>query len=200
MKYLPSLTVIFGLYLLSGAVQAQCGDVEIAGFSWQSSEALAHVDAFILDKGYECNANVVRGETVPTITSMIEKGRPDLASEIMPSLAPALFAQAAQEGRIKQIGVAISDGAVSGWYIPQYLGTAYPEIKTIADALARPDLFPSPDDASKGDIFLGAEGWGDTIVSANLFKAFKAEEKGFVLVPTGSGAGLDGAIIRAYER
>jgi len=200
MKYQYILSTCLSIFLLSGAAQAQCGDVEIAGFSWQSSEALAYVDAFILDKGYDCNATVVRGETVPTITSMIEKGRPDLASEIMPSLAPALFAEASQQGRVKQIGVAISDSAVSGWYMPQYFSEAHSEIKTIDDALARPDLFPSSDDPSKGGIFLGAEGWGDTIVTANIFKAFKAEEKGFILVPTGSGAGLDGAIIRAYER
>ena len=38
------------------------------------------------------------------------------------------------------------------------------------------------------------------MVTAQFFKAYEAEKKGFVLVDTGSAAGLDGSLAKAYER
>lgn len=88
---------------------------------------------------------------------------------------------------------------MEGWWIPKYFAEAHPEIKTIDDALAHPELFPAPDDASKGALYNCPEGWGCRINTTNLFKAYGGAEKGFVMVETGSGAGLDGSIAKAYE-
>ena len=66
--------------LSGGSAYAACGDITLAVFSWQSAEAMSNVDKFILNNGYGCNASVIAGDTVPTITSMIEKGEPDIAS------------------------------------------------------------------------------------------------------------------------
>ena len=43
-------------------------------------------------------------------------------------------------------------------------------------------------------------GWNCQITTGNLFTAYGAEDKGFELVDTGSAAGLDGSIAKAYER
>lgn len=186
--------------LLSGsAAHAACGDVTLAVFSWQSAEAMSYVDQFILQNGYGCNATTVAGDTVPTITAMIEKGEPDISSESTPSLLGDVYTKGVADGRISQIGTAISDGEVSGWYIPQYLADAHPEIKTVDDAMKHPELFPSSDDPSKGEVIQGPQGWGDTVVTAQLYKALNGDQKGFVLVPTGSAAALDGEITKAYE-
>jgi glycine betaine/proline transport system substrate-binding protein len=142
----------------------------------------------------------VAGDTVPTITSLIEKGQPDVVSEATPSLLGDVYTKGAAEGRVSQIGTAISDGQVSGWYIPKYLADAHPDIKTVEDAIAHPELFPSPDDSSKGGVIQGPQGWGDTVVTAQLYKALDLDNKGFQLVPSGSAAALDGAIAKAYEQ
>lgn len=186
--------------LMTGGAHAACGDITLALFSFQSHAVNAAVDKFILNAGYGCNATLVTGDTISTLTSIIEKGEPDIASAVAPSLVGELYTEGVAAGRIGQIGTAIRDGTFSGWYIPEYVADAHPEIKTIDDALKRPELFPSQDDASKGRLFQGAPGWGDTVVTEQLFKAFEAEDKGFVLVPTGSAAALDAAIARAYER
>lgn len=186
--------------LSAGAAQAECGDLNLAAFSWQSSEAMTYVDQFIMNSGYGCNATVVAGDTVPTITSLIEKGQPDVISEATPSLLGDVYTKGAEEGRVKQIGTAISDGQVSGWYIPQYVADAHPEIKTVEDAVAHPELFPAPEDASKGGVIQGPQGWGDTVVTAQLYKALDLDNHGFMLVPSGSAAALDGAIAKAYEQ
>ncbi|GGF47135.1 ABC transporter substrate-binding protein [Aliidongia dinghuensis] len=199
-KLLASTCLLTGLVAgPSFANAAACGDVTIAAMSWQSAEALAYVDQFILKNGYGCNASAIAGDTVPTITSMAEKGQPDIAPEAVVSLLPDVVANAIADGHVVKVGTAIDEGSSSGWYIPKYLADQHPDIKTVDDALRHPELFPAPEDPSKGGILQGPQGWGDTVVTAQLFKALKAADKGFVLVPTGSAAGLDGAIAKAYE-
>lgn len=83
---------------------------------------------------------------------------------------------------------------------PKYFADEHPEIKSIPDALKHPELFPSPEDPSKGAVFNGPQGWGSTLITTQLFKAYGGEKAGFVLVDPGSAAGLDGTIARAYER
>lgn len=200
MKHLLMSTAFVTAAIAGGAANAACGDINLAAFSWQSSEAMTYVDQAILNAGYDCNATVVAGDTVPTITSLIEKGQPDVVSEATPSLLGEVYSKGAEEGRVGQIGTAISDGQVSGWYIPQYVADAHPEIKTVEDAVAHPELFPSPEDASKGGVIQGPQGWGDTVVTAQLYKALDLDNKGFQLIPSGSAAALDGAIAKAYEQ
>lgn len=200
MKHLLMSTAFVTAAIAGGAANADCGDITLSAFSWQSSEAMTYVDQMILNNGYGCNASVVAGDTVPTITSLIEKGQPDVVSEATPSLLGDVYTKGAAEGRVSQIGTSISDGQVSGWYIPKYVADAHPDIKTVEDAIAHPELFPSPDDSSKGGVIQGPQGWGDTVVTAQLYKALDLDNKGFQLVPSGSAAALDGAIAKAYEQ
>ncbi|TGP82955.1 ABC transporter substrate-binding protein, partial [bacterium M00.F.Ca.ET.222.01.1.1] len=86
------------------------------------------------------------------------------------------YAKGADEGRVKRVGTGISDGSVSGWWVPKYVIDAHPDIKTVDDALKHPDLFPAAEDPSKGGIIQGPQGWGDTVVTSQLFKAFEADK------------------------
>ncbi|AVH45354.1 glycine betaine ABC transporter substrate-binding protein [Agrobacterium tumefaciens] len=187
-------------FMSGAAAHAACGEISLSAFNWQSAEVNTYVDQFILNNGYGCDASVVAGDTVPTLTSMIEKGQPDISPAVAPSVIGELYVNGVAEGRVMQIGTAISDGSVSGWYVPKYLVDAHPDIKTVDNALKHPELFPTPEDPSKGGVIQGPQGWGDTVVTEQLFKALEAAKKGFVLVPTGSAAALDGAISKAYER
>lgn len=189
------------LTALAASASAQsCGDVTIASMNWQSAELLAHIDKLILSKGYGCNAQVITGDTVPTLTAMAEKGRPDIAPEASVSQAPGVVTRAIVEKRLIETVNVLPDGYVNGWWIPKYVADAHPEIKTIADVLKYPKLFPAPEDASKGAVYNGPQGWGGTVVTAQLFKANDGAKAGFTLVPTGSGAALDASLIKAYER
>ncbi|WP_028710838.1 ABC transporter substrate-binding protein [Paracoccus pantotrophus] len=186
--------------VLAGTAWADCGSPTIASMNWQSAELAAALDAFILNNGYGCRAEVIQGDTVPTLTSMVEKGQPEIAPEGWVDLVPEVIQSGLAEDRIVVTGDILTDGAVQGWWIPKYLADANPELKTIDDVLKRPDLFPDPEDPSKGAIFNGPAGWGGTVITSQLYKAFDAEAAGFTLVDTGSAAGLDGSIARAYER
>lgn len=183
-----------------GASAQACGEVTIASMNWQSAELLANIDKLILSKGFGCNAQVITGDTVPTLTSMAEKGRPDIAPEASVSQAPGVVTRAITEKRLIETSNVLPDGYVNGWWIPKYFADAHPEIKSIADVLKNPKLFPAPEDASKGAVYNGPQGWGATVITAQLFKAYNGDKAGFTLVSTGSGAALDASLIKAYER
>lgn len=194
------LTAALGVFAGSALAQDGCADVTIASMTWQSAEVLANIDKIILNAGYGCSAEIVQGDTVPTLTSMVEKGEPDIAPEGWVDLQPELVNRGITDKKIVSAGPALSDGAIQGWFIPKYIADAHPDIKTIPDALKHPELFPAPEDASKGAVFNGPQGWGGTLVTGQFFKAYDAEKAGFVLVDTGSAAGLDGSLAKAYER
>lgn len=202
MKHLLATTCLaLGLGVMGvSSASAECGDVTIASMNWQSAEVLAAVDQFILNNGYGCNAQIIVGDTVPTITSMIEKGEPDIAPEGWIDFIPEVVNKGVEEGRLIKAALALSDGGVSGWWVPKFIVDENPDIKTIDDALKHPELFPDPEDPSKGAVHNGPQGWGGTLVTTQFYKAYGAEEAGFNLVDTGSSAGLDGSIARAYER
>jgi len=208
-KYFRTLVVAAGLLGLAScdsgdsgdtASAQECGRVTVANMNWQSAEVLAHIDNIILSEGYGCEVELVQGDTMPTFTSMVEKLEPDVAPELWINSLKIPLEEAVAEGTLIIAAEALIDGGVEGWWIPKYLADANPEIKTIEDALARPDLFPAPEDSSKGAVYNCPSGWNCQILTENLFKAFNAGEKGFVLVDTGTAAGLDGSIAKAYER
>lgn len=202
MKKIITLGCLAVVSLSAGyaAAATSCGTVVIASMNWQSAEVLSNVDKFILSNGYGCEAEITIGDTVPTITSMAEKGQPDIAPEAWVDVLPDLVKKGIADGKLVVTGAALSDGGESGWWIPKYLADAHPEIKTIADALKRPDLFPDPEQTSKGAIFSGPQGWGGTVITEQLFKAYQAEAAGFNLVNTGSGPALDASMASAYQK
>ncbi|HEY4191667.1 MAG TPA: ABC transporter substrate-binding protein [Mesorhizobium sp.] len=200
-KLLASTALVAALFgFAATATAAECGDVTISNMNWQSAEVLANIDKIVLNAGYGCHAELVVGDTVPTLTSMTEKGEPDVAPEGWVDLLPDVVQKGIADKKLVSTVEALSDGAVQGWWIPKYLADAHPAIKTIADALKHPELFPAPEDSSKGAVFNGPQGWGGTLVTGQFFKAYDGEKAGFTLVDTGSAAGLDGSIAKAYER
>lgn len=199
-KLIASTILAAALYALPGAAQAaECGEVTIAEMNWASAGVAAHVDKMILESGYGCKAALVTGDTMPTFTSMNEKGEPDIAPEMWVNSAREVLEKAVAEGRLLQLAPILSDGGVEGWWIPKFVADANPEIKTVQQALEHPELFPAPEDPSKGAVINCPSGWSCQISTANLYKAIGAKEKGFELIDTGSAAGLDGSIASAFE-
>ncbi|WP_081160354.1 glycine betaine ABC transporter substrate-binding protein [Ensifer aridi] len=200
-KVLATTCFAVGLASLApAAFAAECGDVVIANMDWQSIDVLANIDKIILENGYGCSAEITMGDTVSIMTSMVEKGEPDIAPEAWLNALPDIVSRGVAEGKLVSAGNALSDGGMQGWYIPKYIADAHPDIKKVSDALKHPELFPAPEDNSKGAVFNGPAGWGASTATSQLYKAYEGDAKGFVLVDPGSAAGLDGSIAKNYER
>jgi glycine betaine/proline transport system substrate-binding protein len=183
----------------SGA-HAKCGDVTMAEMNWASAELMANIDKVILEAGYGCNVEMVAGATMPSFTSMNEKGSPDVAAELWINAVRGPLTKAMEEGRLHSVVEGPITELGEGWWIPPATRKKHPELKTVLDILKRPDLFPHSEDKSKGAFVGCPAGWGCQLANANLFRAFEMEKKGWVLVDPGSAAGLDGSMSKAAER
>lgn len=187
------------VFLPQMAAAEECGDVTIAQMSWQSADVLAQIDKTILTQGYGCQATLVPGDTLPTFQTMNNEGEPDIVPEMWINSVRESFDTAVSEGRLEIAAASLSDGGVEGWWIPQFIAEAHPDIKTIEDALRHPELFPSPENPTRGAIHNCPPGWSCRISTRNLFKAHDAEEKGFDLVNTENPGELSASIEKAFD-
>jgi glycine betaine/proline transport system substrate-binding protein len=199
-KILASTVFAAGLYAFAGSASADCGAVSIAEMNWASAGIAANLDKIILEQGFGCTVQLVPGDTLPTFTSMNERGQPDLAPEFWINSVRTTLDKAVAEGRMVVGAEILSDGAVEGWWIPKFLADAHPDIKTVQQALMHPDLFPAQQKPGRGAIYNCPSGWSCQVSTANLFRALGAEEKKFDLIDTGTAAGLDGSITNAFEK
>ncbi len=191
----------FGITAISGAAHASnCGSVTIADMNWSSATLISHLDQFILEKGFGCETELVPGDTMPTGTSMIEKGEPDIAPELWSSSFPDAIKKGIAEKRLRVAGPALSEGGVEGFWVPQYMVDKMPELATISGIKKHAKLFTHPEDPDRSAFYGCPSGWNCQITSENLFKALDLEKNGFDYVDPGSGAGLSGSIAKAFAR
>ncbi len=202
--FLPKYTKRTGLALImlasAGSAMAECGDVQIASMDWASAELMAEVDKIILKEGYGCNVELVPGATTTTFASMNGKSQPDVAPEMWTNSVAKPLEEAVAAGSLHIANAAPITDLGEGWWIPPHTAKAHPELKTVLDVLAHPELFPDKEDPSKGAFVTCPSGWGCQLNNANLFRAFEMEKKGWKLVDPGSAAGLDGSMAKAVER
>jgi glycine betaine/proline transport system substrate-binding protein len=201
MKRLHTVAVVLviALAMSSSWAWAACGKVTIGEMNWGSAQVIANLEKFILEAGYGCQVELIQTTTVPAMTSMIEKGEPDIASEIWINSVKEVFDKGVKEGRVVSAGDVLADGGVEAWWVPAYFAKAHPQIKTIQDVIANAALFQDPEEPGKGRFYNCPSGWACKIINTNLFKAYGMEQH-FSNFDPGSAEGLAGSIAKAYER
>ncbi len=200
MKKTLSAVALVAAGLSLNAQAEECGKVTIADMNWNSATLIANVDRFILANGYDCDAELVPGDTMPTGTSMIEKGEPDIAPEFWSNSLKAALDKGVEEGRLRYAGKSLSDGGEEGFWVPKYMVEKDPSLATIEGIKKNAKLFTHPEDPSASAFYGCPAGWNCQISSGNLFNAMNLGDQGFELIDPGSGAGLSGSIAKAYER
>lgn len=173
--------------------------IDIAEMTWPSAAALAHIHAAILETGFGCDVEIVTGDTVPTASSMLTRGTPAVAPELWTSAVEQPWAEGLEAGDVLQLGDAITDGTVEGWFIPRYLQEEHPELTSAEAVLARPDLFADPEDSSKGRLYSCPPGWACELSTSALYEAYDMADAWNLFSP-GSGGALDASIARAFTR
>ena len=194
-----ALTAALGTLGSDGA-DAACGDVTVAEMNWASAEVIANLDKMILETGFGCSVELVPGDTVPTGTSMIEKGKPDVMPELWANSFVDAVAKGVEEKRLRIAVNALADGGEEGFWVPKYMVDKNPDLATLEGVIANKHLFPHPEEDGKAALIGCPAGWSCQFSTNHLFIALDLESKGFELVDPGSSAGLDGSITRAYER
>jgi glycine betaine/proline transport system substrate-binding protein len=180
------------------AQATECGTsdkITVAEMTWLSASALAYITKRILTDGYGCNVELVPGDTVPTATSMLTKGKPQIAPELWISTAESIWTKIQKKGNVYKANDIFADGGKEGWWIPDYVAKANPDLKSITDLVNYPKLFADVSNPDKGRLYGCPPGWGCEIISNNLFQALGLE-KNFELFSPGSGANLKASIAR----
>ncbi|WP_104035769.1 ABC transporter substrate-binding protein [Vibrio jasicida] len=201
MKTTPSVLSVLLLSAFSAQSYAsECGEITIADMNWNSASLMAHIDQFILNEGYQCDAELIPGDSVPTGTSMIEKGQPDIAPELWTNGIKEALDKGIADKRLRIAGESLVNGGEEGFWVPSYLVKQYPELATIEGVIKHAKLFEHPEDDEKFAFYSCPAGWTCQITSGHLFDAMELEKHGFDMIDPGSGAALAGTIAKAYER
>lgn len=118
MKYKLSSVFLLVAAASGNANAGECGSVTIADMNWNSATLIANIDQFILEHGYGCDAELIPGDTMPTGTSMIEKGQPDVAPELWSNSLKDALDKGVEEKRLRYAGKALVNGGEEGFWVP----------------------------------------------------------------------------------
>ena len=110
----------------------------------------------------------------------------------------AAYADDLAAGKFVELGVNFNDN-YQGFYIPQYVADQYPDLKTVKDLANYPELFPDPEDSSKGIIYGGITGWSITEIMEKKVTAYGLDEYYNYFV-SGSDAVLSASMTAAWDR
>ncbi|WP_336365730.1 ABC transporter substrate-binding protein [Marinobacter sp. C2H3] len=191
MKKLASAALLCAA-TLPGLAQADCGEVSITEMNWASASIVTNVAKFIMEQGYGCDVTVVPSDTVPAVTSVAENGEPDIVTELWLNSAGEAYTRLEKQGKVVRLGKVLDPGGVEGWWIPTYLATEHPELKTIEGVMAHPDWV--------GGRFNNCpDGWGCRVVNDNLIRALDLESSGIKVFNHGSGETLATSMASAIE-
>ena len=200
MKILFTLVLLTQFFISAPTFAAKCGKVTIADMNWPSAELIAYIDLIILNYGFECNAELVPGDTMPTGISMIERGEPDIAPELWSNSFIKPLEEAISQNKLKIAGKSLKDGGEEGFWVPKYLVEKYPTLSTIEGVQEYAHLFTHNEEPGKSVFFSCPSGWNCEISAKNLFNALRLSDFGFVILSPGSAAALDGSLAKAYTR
>lgn len=176
--------------LAASAAFADCGEVSMTEFDWQSAQVNASITKFLLEQGYQCSVSMVPSSTTSAIVSLAENGTPDLVTEMWENAAGALL-EMKDNGNVVFLKEVLSDGGQQGWWLPKYLVDEHPELATIEGVLNNPELVG-------GRFYSCPNGWTCNYTNGHMAEAIGMEDAGIDVFVPGSGETLGTSLASAY--
>lgn len=189
-KIMGVISMAAGVAMMSTVAKAECGEVTITEMNWASAAVVTEVSKFLMEQGYGCKVTKVPSATQTAAASLVETGKPDIATELWLNGLSAVQ-KLIDEGKAVDLGRVLSDGGIEGWYIPKYMVDKHPELATIDGVLKNAKLLG-------GRFHQCPEGWSCKIATRSLINAFGLEKAGFEIFVHGSGETLATSIASAY--
>lgn len=209
---------VFFLYaaLVSSAIlfysqdsQASCEvdrKIVFAGLDWDSNTFHVEVVRYILEKGYECDTDMIPGSSLPMIAALA-RGDVDIMMEVWLDNIRDAWAQFEKDDKVTLLGVNFPD-SIQGFYVPRYVieGDAKrgikpiaPDLKHVRDLPRFASLFKDPENPSKGRFHNCILGWTCETVNTKKLQAYGLNRT-YANFRPGSAAVMDAAISSAFER
>lgn len=148
-----------------------CGTrpITIASFVWPSAQLLAAIHERILTRQFGCTVTVVSGDMAAMGSSMASSGQPAVAPEMWVARIADIWNPAVKSQKMRPAGSSYEDAQFEGWFIPDYVAEAHPELKSVADLKAHPDWLSS--DGRKPRFVSCPIDWACALINANMLKA-----------------------------
>lgn len=199
------LSVIFAFTACGGSDSDDSGDsgssnekteITFADVGWDSIKINNAMAGLIAENVFGYTWQETPGST-PISHEALIKGEVDVHMEEWTDNIEN-YAKDLKDGKFTELGVNYDDNH-QGFYIPKYVADKYPDLKTVKDLAKHPELFPDPDDKSKGIIYGGVTGWGITEIMKKKVKAYGLD-KYYNYVESGSDSVLSGAMTSAWDK
>lgn len=176
-----------------------CGTqpITVARLQWPSAEILAEIHARVLAIGLDCETRVVPGDLGASGSSMGTTGQPAVVPEMWITRIADIWNQAIKSQKVRQAGSSYDDPVLEGWFIPDYVAAAHPELTSVAALAANAPVFAR--DGAPGRFISCPLDWGCSVVNRNLIRAFGLLAA-FEIVEPANRFELDTLIAEAVSR
>jgi glycine betaine/proline transport system substrate-binding protein len=148
-----------------------CGTrpITIARMTWPSAALLAEIHARILNAQFGCTVQVLPSDLAPTLSGMASSGQPAVAPEMWTARVPDQWNQAVKDQKLRQVGLSYADNRFEGWYVPDYVAAAHPELKSVAGLKADWHVFATG--SGKGRFVSCPADWACAVLNKNMLTA-----------------------------
>ena len=194
--------MIVGLALCGGgglaasSTQGEKTDITFADVGWDSIKLNNALAGLVAEEVFGYTWAETPGST-PILHEALLTGDVDVHMEEWTDNIPAYQSDLAA-GKFVELGVNFNDN-YQGFYIPRYIADQYPDLKTVKDLAKYPQLFPDPEDASKGIIYGGITGWEVTEIMEKKVSAYGLDAYYNYFI-SGSDAVLSAAMTSAWDK
>ena len=175
---------------------AKACNIKIGSFDWDSASIHTAITSYILEKGYDCNVEIIKGRTNPILSALIDN-QIDIIFEHWTDNNIALINPELTSGNLIDLGIN-TPASEQAFFIDRKTSESY-GITSVHD-LKKPkiwELFKDPEDKSKGRIISCLYGW--TCYTINYVKLMEyGLGELFNMYDPGTSGGLDKEIIDAF--
>lgn len=179
------------------AESAEQKEITFADVGWDSIELNNAIAGLIAQEVFGYSTWTEVPGSSPITHEALMKGEIDVHMEEWTDNLPA-YKTDLEEGKFQEMGINFNDN-YQGLYIPRYVADEYPDLKTVKDLAKYPQLFPDPEDSSKGVIYGGIPGWEVTEIMRKKVEAYGLGDSYNYVIP-GSNPALDSTITSAWDK
>ena len=162
-RIISSMIAVLLIMSLSACSGDEQVTITLGEGDWDSNAFQDQVVKLILENGYDVSVDVVTADTAVMVSSM-KTNKLDVCLELW-SDNVVTYDDDIAAGDYIELGLNFNDNT-QGLYVPRYMvegeNAIAPDLKTVEDLKKYVDLFPNPEDGSRGIIYGGPEGWSAT--------------------------------------
>lgn len=148
-----------------------CGtqSLAIARMSWPSAALLAEIHARLLSAHFGCQIKVIPGDLAATTSSMGSTGQPAVAPEMWINRIAEVWNPAIEAQMVRPAGPTYAEANFEGWFIPDYVAGAHPELTGAAGLAA---ALPTLNGGAKVRFVSCPADWACALINRNLVRAY----------------------------